>query len=483
MRPAYFTEVRQTLALAVPIVVGQVSQILMGITDSMMIGRIGKVPLAASAFANGLFNLVFITGVGLLLAVSVLVARAHGAGRPRDCADYLRHGLVLALGLSAVSLVLVGVLATQLHRFGQPAEVLAVTNPFFVIIGVSLVPAFLFQVFKQFSEAVGHPWVPMVILLGCVALNALLNWLLIYGHWGLPALGLTGAACATLTARCVSVLLLWGWLSRRPEVRREWPAAAPASPRLWRAGKPMAGGPAVDGAAATAAVGGMGNPAWFAPFSRARFREMLGVGVPAAGQWLFEAGAFSAAAIMMGWLGTVSLAAHQVALSCASSTFMFPLGLSIATSMRVSRAVGAGRHEAVRVIGFGSLGAGFVMMIAFAALFALGGHGLARGFTPDAAVIELTAQLLVVAAFFQLFDGVQVIGAGALRGLTDVKIPTLITFVAYWVIALPGGYFLGVHGPLGPPGVWAGLAGGLAFAAVLLAWRFYHKTAPGKFVT
>lgn len=462
MRPAYLSEVRQTLALAVPIVVGQVSQILMGITDSMMIGRLGKVPLAAAAFGSGLFNLVFVTGVGLLLAVSVLVARAHGAGRPRDCADYLRHGLVLALGLGVVSLVLVGVLATQLDRFGQPAEVLAVVNPFFVIIGVSLVPAFLFQVFKQFSEAVGHPWAPMAILLGCVGLNALLNWLLIYGHWGLPALGLTGAACATLTARTVSVLLLWWWLGRRPEVRREWPASA----------EPAAVESAVAGATA--------NPTWLAPFSITRFREMLAVGVPAAGQWLFEAGAFSSAAIMMGWLGTVSLAAHQVALSCASSTFMFPLGLSIATSMRVSRAVGAGRPEAVRVIGFGSMGAGLVMMVAFAALFALGGHWLARGFTPDMAVVDLTARLLVVAAFFQLFDGVQVIGAGALRGLTDVKIPTLVTLVAYWGIALPGGYLLGVRGPLGPPGVWAGLALGLAFAAVLLAWRFHHKTAPER---
>ncbi len=474
MRPAYLSEVRQTLALAFPIVVGQVSQILMGITDSVMIGRIGKVPLAASAFAHGLFNLIFICGLGLLLAVSVLVARAHGARQSRECAEYLRHGLVLALGLSAVSLVVIGGLATQLHRFGQPAEVLAVVNPFFVIIGVSLVPAFLFQVFKQFSEAVGHPWVPMMILLGCVGLNALLNWLLIYGHWGLPELGLAGSALATLTARTVSVLLLWWWLSRRKEVRCEWPSFAKASEGTALSEAAAGGSSVAVGMARTQA----GNPAWFAPFSVQRFREMLGVGVPAAGQWLFEAGAFSAAAIMMGWVGTVSLAAHQVSLSCASSAFMFPLGLSIATSMRVSRAVGEGRREAVRVIGFGSLGAGVVMMGGFALLFALGGRWLATGFTPDAAVIELTARLLVVAAFFQLFDGAQVIGAGALRGLTDVKIPTLITFVAYWGLALPGGYLLGVRGPFGPEGIWAGLALGLAFAAVLLAWRFYHKTAP-----
>ena len=438
--PSVLKELRPTLALALPIIVGQVSQMLMGLTDSLMIGRVGKVPLAASAFANSIFGLTFVVSLGLLLAVSVLVARAHGAKQSRECAEYLRHGLALglALGLTVVALLLG--LATQLHRFGQPAEVLAEVNPFFCIIAVSLLPVLVFQVFKQFSEAVGHPWAPMVILLACVGLNALLNWVFIWGHLGAPALGLAGSGLATLISRIVSAIVLCVWLGRRPEVRCEWPEK------------------------------------WRRPLSGARLRQMLGIGVPTAGQWLFEAGAFSAAAIMMGWLGTVPLAAHQIALGCASSAFMFPLGLSIATSMRISKALGAGRRDALRAIGFGSIGSSLAIMAGFAALFALGGKYIAAGFTHDGDVIALATRLLAVAAVFQMLDGAQVVGAGALRGLGDVKVPTGITFVAYWVLSLPLGCLLAYHTPLGPVGVWTGLAAGLGCAALLLGWRFHHKT-------
>jgi MATE family multidrug resistance protein len=210
---------------------------------------------------------------------------------------------------------------------------------------------------------------------------------------------------------------------------------------------------------------------------------MLGIGLPAAGQLLFEVGAFAAAALMMGWIGTVPLAAHQIALSCAGFTFMFPLGISIAVAVRISRAVGEGRREALRPIGFGALGAGALMMLGFALLFALMGRWLAAGFTPEADVVSLAARLLVVAAIFQIFDGGQVIGAAALRGLADVRVPMGITFVAYWVIALPLAYLLGVRGGYGAVGIWWALAAGLASAALLLGWRFYHKTRtqPGGF--
>lgn len=448
-------ELRLTLRLAVPIVVGQVCQTLMGVTDSVMIGRIGKVPLAASAFASSIFNFVYITGLGLLLAVSINVARAHGARQSRECSEFLRHGMAMGLALGIGTALLLFGVATQLHRFGQPPEVLGEVNPFFVIIAASLVPVFVFQVLKQYSEALGHPWAPMVILLSAVGLNVFLNWVLIYGHLGAPALGLAGSGWATFTARTVAALGMWWWLSRQPEVKKEWPAFAEAT-----AGKP----------------GEKENPRWLAAFSTERFREMLRLGVPAAGQWLFEVGAFSAAAIMMGWLGTTALAAHQIALSCASFTFMFPLGLSIATSMRLSRAVGEGRRDALRSIGFGSLGAGFVLMSVFATGFAVFGHAIAMGFTPDPGVVVLAAQLFVVAAFFQLFDGAQVIGAAALRGLHDVKIPTAITFVAYWLVALPVGYLLAFHTTLGPAGIWMGLAAGLGSAALLLGWRFHRMT-------
>jgi len=331
------------------------------------------------------------------------------------------------------ALLLLAALSTQLQRFGQPAEVVAVVRPFFLLNALSLIPVFYFQVQRQYLDALGRPWVGTTIMLADVALNALFNWILIWGHLGLPALGLTGAGVATLTVRTLAVATIAFWL------RRE---------------RGRAGG-----------------------LERARFREMLHMGVPASGSLLFECGAFSAAMLMMGWLGATALAAHQVALSCAAFTFMFPLGLSMATSIRISKARGEGRLAALRPIGFGSLGLASLLMVTFALVFALGGTALARGFTPDPAVVSLAAQLLVVAAIFQLFDGGQVVAAGALRGLTDVKVPTVITFIAYWVISLPLGYLLAFHTRLGPLGIWAGLAGGLACAAVPLAWRFRRLTA------
>ncbi|MFZ9681809.1 MAG: MATE family efflux transporter [Cephaloticoccus sp.] len=442
------SEVRRTLVLAFPIIVGHLSQMLMGITDSVMIGRLGAVPLAASAFAGVLFTVSFITGIGILMSVSVLVARAHGAKEPRECAEYLRHGIWLGLGLAGFGAGLMLVATLRLDLFGQPAEVVAAVEPYLQLIAVSLLPTLLFQVLRQFSEAVGHPWEPMSILLGGVALNVVLNWILIYGRLGFPALGLAGAGWATLIARCVSAVGLWFWLRRRPEVSAERP-------------------------------GRHGNPRWFAPISRTHLRAMLGIGVPAAGQLLFEAGAFAMAALMMGWIGTVALAAHQIALSCAACVFMVPLGLSIATSVRIGRTVGAGDLAALRPIGFGSLATAVVFALGFTLIFAVAGEWIVRGFTHETEVAALAARLLVIAALFQVFDGGQAIAAGALRGLADVKVPTVIAFVAYWVISLPTGYFFGVR-TQSPIGVWLGLAAGLGFAAVLLARRFYVKTAPGS---
>lgn len=441
---AVLKELRPTLTLAFPIVIGQVSQMLMGITDSVMIGRVGVVPLAAASFTTAVFNIFYIVGIGLLLPVAVLVARAHGARQPAECAQYLRHGQWVGGGAGVVGAALMLLLSLRLDWFGQPGEVVAEVGSYFRVIALSLVPVLMYQVLRQFSEAMGHPWSPMVLLLLGVALNVFLNWVLIWGHLGFPALGLEGAGWATLISRTVAVVALWAWLHHFRDVQAAWPAR------------------------------------WWGALERVRLREMFALGVPAAGQLLFEGGAFAAAALMMGWLGTVPLAAHQIAINCASFTFMFPLGVALATSIRIGRAVGEGRREVLRPIGFGAIGAGIAFMALAAVVFAFGGWWLARGFTPELTVVALAAQLLVVAGIFQAADGAQVIGAAALRGLTDVKVPTVITFVAYWVIALPGGYLLAFRTPLGPLGIWSGLAGGLAFAAVLLAWRFHGMTKAGR---
>ena len=433
------SEARATLLLAVPIILGQVGQMLMGAADSVMIGQVGTVPLAASAFANSVFAFFYVSGLGLCFPVAVLVSRAHGAGRAAECGVWLRHGLAVALSTGVVVAVAMEVLGGQLGRLGQPPEVVVAAQPFFALIAVSLIPALAFQAFRQFAEAVGRPWLPMAIMLSGVLLNVGLNWILIYGHCGVPALGLTGAGVATLTSRWVDLLVLWFILRTHRPLRPNWPVH------------------------------------WWGRLEWVRLQELLRIGVPASGQLVFEVGAFTVAAWMMGRLGTVPLAAHQIALSCASMTFMFPLGLSMASGMRVSQALGAGQPERVRPIGHGSLGMACLVMGTFGVVFWLAGPVIARGFVNDAAVVALAGQLLAVAALFQLFDGGQVVGAGLLRGLSDMKVPTLITFVAYWCIMLPTAYWWGVRGG-SPVGVWQALAFGLAGAAVLLAWRFHWRT-------
>jgi multidrug resistance protein, MATE family len=432
----FFKEARLTLALALPIVVGQVSQMLMGVTDSIMIGRLGAVPLAAAAFASGVFSVFFVIGIGLLLPVAVFVSREHGAGDDRAGASWLQHGVALSVVASLIEMTGMLMLAGSFHRMGQPPEVLAEIGPFYTLITVSLLPVLLFQVFRQFAEALGRPWVPMVIMLAVVALNVGLNWILIYGHLGAPALGLAGAGWATLISRITALVVIVAWLRRAPEFRNVMPDT------------------------------------WVAGLRMDRVREMLRIGVPAAVMLFFEVGGFMMAAVMMGWLGATALAAHQIALSCAAFMFMFPLGLSMAVGMRVGKAVGEGRTELLRPIVGGALVMSCAIMSVSAVGFALGGEWLARGFVNDAEVVALAARLLVVAAIFQLFDGVQVIGSGALRGLADVRVPAMISLIAYWVLAIPGGYVLGLHTSLGAVGVWVGLATGLAVAAVLLGLRF-----------
>ncbi|MET0262793.1 MAG: MATE family efflux transporter [Rariglobus sp.] len=437
---SHVKEARTTLALAFPIVVGQVSQMLIGVTDSIMIGRVGTVPLAASAFAGGVFNVFFVIGIGLLLPVAVFAAREHGARNDAAAALWLKHGVLLA---TLAGLVGVGVmlgLSLGFNRIGQPPEVIATVNPFYTLIALSLLPTLVFQAFRQFSEALGRPWVPMAIMLGGVALNIGLNWVLIYGNLGAPALGLTGAGWATLISRTVPVLAIIVWLRREESFRNAWPRT------------------------------------WFSGFSGARFREMLRIGVPAAIMLMFEVGAFMAAALMMGWIGATALAAHQIALSCASFMFMFPLGLSMAVGMRIGKAVGEGRQHALRSIAFGAVAMTFAIMSMSAIGFTLGGTALASWFVTDSETVALAAKLLVVAAIFQLFDGAQVIGAGSLRGLSDVRVPAVLSFIAYWLLAIPSGYVLGLHTRLGAVGVWTGLAFGLGIAAVLLAWRFARLT-------
>lgn len=440
---AVYREARATLLLAIPIVIGQLSQLLMGITDSVMIGRTGTVPLAASAFGISLFNILFMVGIGLLTPVAIFASRARGAGRHDEAGEYLRHGLLVALVSGSAAMGLIIFLALHLAWFGQPPEVLAAVNPFLVLIGGSLIPTLAYLALRQFAESMGRPWVPVFVILAGVGLNAFLNWVLIYGHLGMPRLGLTGAGIATLVSRTVGSAVIFMWLHHDPEMRAAWPRN------------------------------------WFAPVSRERLRRMLHIGLPTSGCLLFEGGAFGAATVMMGWLGAVSLAAHQIAISCAAMTFMVALGLSMAVGMRTSAAVGAGEHARLRPIWLGGAGMGLSLAVAQTVVFLVFGRAIASWFISDPQVISTATTLLVIAGVFQMFDGNQVINSAALRALTDVRVPAVITFVAYWLIALPVGYLLGIRWGYGPAGIWSGLAAGLAAAAIMLGLRFLRMTRPG----
>lgn len=440
---AVYREARATLHLAVPIVIGQVSQMLMGVTDSVMVGRIGTVPLAASSFGIGIFNIFFIIGVGLLTPVAIFASRARGAGRYDEAGEYLRHGLFLALVSGVAEIGLILFMGLHLAWFGQPPEVLAAVNPFFMLLGLSLLPVLAYLALRQFAESMGRPWVPVLIVIVGVALNVLLNWVFIYGHLGSPRLGLTGSGIATLISRILGTAAIFVWLRLDPAMRDAWPRH------------------------------------WLAPLSTERLRRMLALGLPTSGCLLFEGGAFASATVMMGWLGAGALAAHQIAISCVAMTFMLALGLSMAVGMRTSAAVGAGEHARLRPIWVGGASMGVATSLAVVVVFLAWGSAIASCFIDDPQVVATATSLLVVAAVFQVFDGNQVINSAALRGLTDVKVPAVITFVAYWIIALPVGYFLGARGSFGPVGVWSGLAVGLAVASILLGLRFLRLTRPG----
>jgi multidrug resistance protein, MATE family len=297
------------------------------------------------------------------------------------------------------------------------------------------------QTLKQFSEALNHPWIPTLILLGGVALNVLLNWILIYGNWGAPALGLEGAGWATLMARSAMAAGVAIYVLRSPALRMFRPVR------------------------------------WWVSFQGERFRRLLDLGWPVATQHLLEVSAFAFAAVMMGWISAEAMAAHQIAITCAATTFMFPLGLGMAVCIRVGQAWGAEQYARMRRIGFLGLGLSVGIMGVFGLFFVLGGEFLAGLFIESSDVVRLAAQLLLIAAIFQIADGLQVVAISALRGLSDVRVPALVAVLAYWVLAVPFGAALAFGWKQGAVGIWIGLATGLGVAAFSLVWRFQRKTA------
>lgn len=430
---------RRTMSLAVPIMAGHLGQMLMGLVDTVMVGRIGVVPLAACAFANTVLSVPLVFGFGVLSAVSVRVAHAHGSGREAEAAAALRAGFVVAFLMALPVAIGAHFLLPSIAIFGQPASVNAAVGTYFLLCAWSTLPVFFTSVAKGFCEAYAKPWPPFWIMIAGVLLNAFLNWIFIFGNLGAPALGLDGAGLATLLARIATAVAVIAW-----------PAASGAFGKAWSL-RPT-GWRRTGSVAAT-----------------------LRIGLPAGGLHLSEVSGFAAGSLMMGWIGVVPLAAHQIAITCAATTFMIPLGLSQAVSVRVGQARGAKRPETITPIITGGLLSAAAMMGCCAVVLILFGREIAGAFTADPAVVVLTGQLLVLAGVFQIFDGVQVVSAGALRGFEDTRVAMLIGIFSYWLVALPISYFAAFSLDRGAPGVWAGFIVGLAVAAALLLRRVIRR--------
>jgi MATE family multidrug resistance protein len=439
-----WNESKLTLRLALPLMIGQLSQMLIGVADTVMIGRLGVTELAALTFASALFHIPFVFGLGVLTGVSVVSSNAYGAGDSSGARSSCRHGLKLAL-LAGGALAALGWLASyHLGSLGQPPEVAARAPVFFRILMVSLIPALASIALKNHADALQHPWPPFWIFLGGVLLNIVLNWIMIYGRLGCPRLGLEGAAWATLIARTLILVVVFGWLKRAGSL-------APWVPLQW----------------------------WRAP-TKAMTRRVLAIGVPASAQMFFEVTAFSVAALMVGRFGAAAMAAHQVALTLASLSFMVPLGMAMALTVRIGKANGARQWRRFRPITV----SGWLLCGLYAGLAAttmlVWGEPIAAVFSRDAAVISLAAMMLAIVGIFQIADGLQVASCSMLRGLHDARVPALMGFASYWLIGLPVAGMLAFLTPLGPLGVWWGLAVGLAAAAFSMGPRLWRRTAPHR---
>ncbi|MGA9579512.1 MAG: MATE family efflux transporter [Terrimicrobiaceae bacterium] len=433
------SESRRTLSLASPIIAGFVGQMLMGWADTIMVGRVGVIPLAACAFANNLLAVPLVFGFAVLSSVSVRASHAFGGGRARMAGEALRAGFVVGgvLGLCVVAAIHAAL--PFLPWLGQGPEITAACKNFLILCAWSAVPVFFTTAAKNFCEALSRPWVPFWIMIAGVSLNVGLNWIFIYGNLGAPAMGLDGAGVATLTARiCVAAAII-AYVLLGSALKDSLPAS------------------------------------WKETGLSTEIRRLLAIGLPSGGMHLAEVSGFSFGSLMMGWLGAGALAAHQIAITCAATTFMVPLGLSQAVSVRIGQARGAREKRRYLPIIFGALTMAILIMAIFAVLFMTAGATIAAWFVANASVTALAAQLLLVAGVFQIFDGVQITSAGALRGFEDTRGPMLIGILSYWLVALPISYFSAFRLGFGPPGIWFGFVMGLALAATALVVRLFLR--------
>jgi MATE family multidrug resistance protein len=438
-REAWRAELAATRRLAVPVATVQVGLMLMGVVDTMMVGRISAAALAAVALGNLYVFNVTALATGMLLALDPIVAQAVGA-RDQDAIGHgVQRGVLLALLLSVPTALAMLPAAAVLRALGQPPEVIGPASRY-VLLSIPAIPAFLgFVVLRQTLQALGQTRAIVLTIVVANLLNVVLDWAMIFGRLGLPPLGTDGSAIATTLARWAMALLLLGsaWPRLRPAFR-PWHRDSARPGALWRLAR---------------------------------------IGVPIGLQQLLEFSAFGTIGLLMGRLGTVAMAGHQATINLASLTFMVPLGVGAAAAVRVGHAVGAGDAEGARRAARASMVWGVGFMLVSAAVLLLAPRALAALYSPDPAVIAIAATLIPLAGIFQVFDGLQVVSLGVLRGVGDTRVPMIVNVVGFWLVGLPVGAWLGLSRGMGPAGLWLGLVVGLVAVGLVLGLRVRHRLA------
>ncbi len=431
-------EIRRIGRMAGPLVVGQLSQVGMGFTDTVMAGRLGPVDLGAVAIGSTLWIPVYLACVGVMMAMSPTVAHYEGAGRRPSISRLYRQSLWLSGALAVLGFIVTSQVGVVMSWIGVDPAIVPVTEDYLDAIAWGM-PGVCFYLGLRFvSEGLGHTRPVMYIQLLALVANVPGNYVLMYGALGNPAMGAVGAGWSSALVLTAAAAGMLGYVASRSRFRAYRLFRRPERP----------------------------DPDELLP--------LLRLGLPIALVTVLEVGLFTAVGLLMGSLGAVAVAGHQIAINYAALMFMIPLGVSLATTVRVGQASGAGDIEEARLAGFVGMGMATGAMLV-SALFMLAAPGLIVGmYTTDQAVSAVARSLLLMAAVFQVSDGLQAGALGALRGLKDTRYPVLVTFVAYWMIGLPIGWSLGIGRALGPQGLWVGLVAGLTFAALLLSLRFWR---------
>ena len=436
----YIPFYKRNLDLAVPVMITQAGQMVVQLADNIMVGHLGTAQFAGVSLANSIFVIGMVFCIGFTQGLIPLAGQSYGKGNHREVAGYFKNAFILDTFMCGAVTALMFSLIPLMHYMGQDEDILEYTIAYYRINVLSLIPFIFFFAIRNFSEGIGITKYAMYITIASNMLNIFLNWVLIFGKLGFPDMGVRGAALSTLISR-ILMFISFAVLIR---------SINPYKKYLKFIRKPY--------------------------IEREKIKELLRTSIPISLQGLVEVSAFSLSSIMVGWFGKVALAAHQIALTTSTFSFMITQGIGAAATIRVSHQFGKKDYPATRKAGFAAVHLSIAYMGLAGLLYILLRNYIPMIFTQDTAVIHIAAQLLVVTAGFQIFDATQLAGIASLRALSDVKVPLFLSIVSYYFVCLPSGYICGRVLGLGPIGIWIGLMSGLMFAAALFLYRFNKIT-------